>query len=236
MDGSAPPSLFAPCGGRCRTSFRSSEPFAPACFHRDCLIVASPHIGFPPLPMGEGRGEGKMRSVRAKQNLFITNCLYGSVGLVLICVIGFVCWALVFAKIGNPPEPPTPPIVDISIIIAQTSNAAIAQTQLASSPTANVTSTNLPTLTQPVIPTPITISTSADGPVATNTFIFIMPTQPASSGAVCSCSGNTLNCGDFGGDDSKAQACMDYCISIGAGDIHNLDGHPTNGLACDGTP
>jgi len=26
---------------------------------------------------------------------------------------------------------------------------------------------------------------------------------------------------------------MDYCISIGAGDIHNLDGD-ANGLACDG--
>ena len=48
---------------------------------------------------------------------------------------------------------------NVSQIIAQTSNAANTQTQSAIPPTTLITSTNLPTLTQPVIPSPITIPT-----------------------------------------------------------------------------
>jgi len=122
---------------------------------------------------------------------------------------------------------------DVSQIIAQTSSAANTQTQDAISPTTVITSTNLPTLTQPVIPSPITIPTSITTPLPTNTIVFILPTNPPGAGT-CSCSGDSLNCSDFSSQ-SSAQACMNYCVSIGAGDIHNLDGD-ANGLACEGLP
>lgn len=117
--------------------------------------------------------------------------------------------------------------VDIAQIIQATANAALVQTQLASSPTANVTSTFLPTLTQPA--TQISLPTNA--PSATVVFIFTVP-APAEGGSVCPCSGDSLNCSDFSTSRS-AQACMEYCISQGAGDIHNLDGN-ANGQACEG--
>ncbi|MCX6701482.1 MAG: excalibur calcium-binding domain-containing protein [Methanomicrobiales archaeon] len=60
--------------------------------------------------------------------------------------------------------------------------------------------------------------------------------QPVSSqssaGAVCDCSYNRYNCGDFSGH-TAAQACYDYFISLGKGDIHQLDGDK-NGIACEG--
>lgn len=120
-----------------------------------------------------------------------------------------------------------PPTVDILSIIKQTADAALIQTQLASSPTANVTSTFLPTLTQPA--TLIPSLTSA--PSATVVFIFATEPAPAEGGSVCPCSGDSLNCKDFSSQ-SSAQACMNYCIAQGAGDIHNLDGN-ANGQACE---
>jgi hypothetical protein len=88
----------------------------------------------------------------------------------------------------------------------------------------------LPTLTQAVMA--VTLPTSEP----TNTVVFILPTDPPSSGGneVCSCSGDTFNCSDFS-TQSNAQACMDHCVSIGAGDIHNLDGD-ADGVACQSLP
>jgi len=54
------------------------------------------------------------------------------------------------------------------------------------------------------------------------------------SGPVCSCSSNQYNCSDFG-THARAQACYDYCISVGAGDVHRLDGD-SNGSACENLP
>lgn len=130
----------------------------------------------------------------------------------------------------------SPPTADLSLIIAQTSNAAFAQTQLASSPTSFSTSTFLPTLTQPVIPTPITIATSADGPVPTNTFIFILPTLPPPSGGTCSCSDDLYNCTTDFSTQTQAQACYEFCISQGVGDVHQLDGNDKDGRACESLP
>jgi len=45
----------------------------------------------------------------------------------------------------------------------------------------------------------------------------------SSAGAVCDCSYNRYNGKDFSGHDA-AQACYDYCKSLGKGDIHQLDG------------
>jgi hypothetical protein len=84
----------------------------------------------------------------------------------------------------------------------------------------------LPTLTQPVAQAP---SPTAQ-PTATILFLFTAPAS-GGGGAVCPCGGDTLNCSDFTGS-SSAQACMEYCIAQGAGDIHNLDGN-ANGQACE---
>ncbi len=130
--------------------------------------------------------------------------------------------------------------VDISLVVEQTSKAAIAQTQLASSPTTYFTSTYLPTLTQSVTLTPTEILL----PSSTVVFIFptdqpgatvapVLPTNPPASG-LCSCSGDTLNCGDFSSQ-ASAQACFDYCMGQGRGDIHKLDGD-NDGIACEGLP
>jgi hypothetical protein len=63
-------------------------------------------------------------------------------------------------------------------------------------------------------------------------------TQPPPTAApqpgVCSCSGDLYNCGDFG-THAAAQACFDYCMSVGAGDIHRLDGN-NDGVACESLP
>jgi len=54
----------------------------------------------------------------------------------------------------------------------------------------------------------------------------------SSDGVVCDCSYNRYNCKDFSWH-AAAQACYDYCISLGKGDIHQLDGDK-NGIACEG--
>lgn len=53
------------------------------------------------------------------------------------------------------------------------------------------------------------------------------------SGAVCDCSANIYNCPDFGGNQSAAQACYNYCVSLGEGDIHRLDGNDGDGIVCE---
>jgi endonuclease YncB( thermonuclease family) len=50
----------------------------------------------------------------------------------------------------------------------------------------------------------------------------------------CSCSGNLYNCSNFS-THSQAQACYEYCISQGAGDVHRLDGD-SDGSACESLP
>ncbi len=52
--------------------------------------------------------------------------------------------------------------------------------------------------------------------------------------APCSCSGNLYNCDDFSSH-AAAQACYDYCMSVGAGDVHRLDGNH-DGNACESLP
>jgi endonuclease YncB( thermonuclease family) len=63
----------------------------------------------------------------------------------------------------------------------------------------------------------------------------IAPTSEAPSrspgNAVCTCSSNTYNCKDFSSR-SSAQACFDYCLSVGAGDVHRLDSD-SDGRVCE---
>ena len=157
--------------------------------------------------------EIKSRNIEPKRNNRIRIIL---AGIVFIFCIACAC-LLAFSEIVNPTNGTPTTTSNISTSIVQTAIFIL--------PTVAVTSTNLPTLTKPPAMIPSVTS------IPTNTVVFILPTNPP-AGASCSCSGDTLNCSDFSSDTS-AQVCMDYCISIGAGDIHNLDGD-ANGLACDG--
>ena len=58
------------------------------------------------------------------------------------------------------------------------------------------------------------------------------PTSP--SPPVCDCSGNIYNCSDFS-THAEAQACYEYCKSLGRGDVHRLDGDD-DGIACESLP
>jgi hypothetical protein len=158
-----------------------------------------------------------------------------------LCIICIFVIALSNVIGGNNATPTaTFTVQNIATIVAGTAEMAITQTAMAITPTLAVTSTDLPTLTQPVIPTPITIPSAINSPIPTNTVIFILPTNtvifvlptnPPPGGSVCSCSGDTLNCTDFSSQGS-AQACFNYCVQQGAGDIHRLD-QDNDGLACE---
>ena len=72
------------------------------------------------------------------------------------------------------------------------------------------------------------------------TLAVIVPTTIPSGGggggnAVCNCSGPDLDCGDFT-THSAAQACYNYCVSQGYGDVFRLDGNDNDGLACESLP
>lgn len=129
-------------------------------------------------------------------------------GLIALCCVGIVIIALI-NPVGILSTPTLSPTATITLI-----------------PTNTITLTSTLTLTPTITPSPTETFTP------TATFVIIIPTLPQV--ATCSCSGDTLNCGDFS-TQVGAQACYDYCISQGAGDIHNLDGD-ANGLACEDLP
>jgi len=53
-------------------------------------------------------------------------------------------------------------------------------------------------------------------------------------GPICDCSSNIYNCSDLT-TQVAAQACHDYCRSLGKGDVHRLDGD-NHGIACESLP
>jgi hypothetical protein len=113
--------------------------------------------------------------------------------------------------------------------VSQVSTNVIMQITFAES---SATSYILPTLTQPA--TQISLETSEP----TATFIFKVPTAPASGSvsSACSCTRDTLNCSDFS-TQSEAQDCLNYCVihNPGTANINRLDGD-NDGLACEGLP
>lgn len=48
------------------------------------------------------------------------------------------------------------------------------------------------------------------------------------------CSSDIYNCSDFA-TQAQAQACYDYCVAQGYGDVHHLDGDG-DGVACEWLP
>ncbi|MCB9078634.1 MAG: thermonuclease family protein [Anaerolineaceae bacterium] len=67
----------------------------------------------------------------------------------------------------------------------------------------------------------------------TATFTPIPPAAPlrTETNPVCNCGSNTYNCSDFSSHQS-AQQCYEYCKSVGAGDVHDLD-RDHDGDACE---
>ncbi|GEM_PF-1357125 len=60
------------------------------------------------------------------------------------------------------------------------------------------------------------------------------PPTPSPAAPVCDCSGNLYNCSDFP-TQAAAQACYNYCKSLGRGDVHRLDADH-DGIACESLP
>ena len=61
------------------------------------------------------------------------------------------------------------------------------------------------------------------------------PTATATTAAgPCLCYADLYNCDDFS-TQAAAQACFNYCQSLGAGDVHHLD-NDHDGIACEGLP
>jgi len=95
-------------------------------------------------------------------------------------------------------------------------------------PTPTATATLRPTATatrRPATATPRPAATPKPLPTAS-------PAPPPSQG--CDCSSNRYNCGDFR-THAAAQACFQFCIDQGRGDIHRLDAD-NDGIACESLP
>ena len=100
-----------------------------------------------------------------------------------------------------------------------------------STPTPTLTSTPFPTYTPYPTQTPFPTNTSWPTPLSQPTAV---PTNPPPPSPVCDCSYNRYNCPNFS-TQRQAQACYNYCLSIGAGDVHRLDAD-NDGRACESLP
>ncbi len=90
------------------------------------------------------------------------------------------------------------------------------------SPTTIITTT--PTTTIPTI-----VRTSAYTAASIPKSTTVSQNAVSRTSGVCDCSSDKYNCGDLG---RNAQACFDYCKSIGRGDVHNLD-RDGDGFVCE---
>ena len=104
--------------------------------------------------------------------------------------------------------------------------------------------TETATVAPPIVEPTIAPPTDVPPPLPTDTPIPVQPVQVieqptavpvVAPAAVCDCSGNNLNCGDFG-THSEAQSCYDYCRATVGADIHDIDGNDADGLACESLP
>jgi hypothetical protein len=165
------------------------------------------------------------------------NLQYAIAGFIGFCCLCLSIGLLGSALVSRPKLLPTPILQsNISTIVFQTASVAQTQTVLAMPPTSFPTVTLAPTF-EP-IPTSTIFIFSLQTDVAQPTqppqsTQPIQATQPPQS-AVCSCDGG-LDCKDFS-THARAQACYDYCKSLGHGDVHGLDGNDQDGLACESLP
>lgn len=72
------------------------------------------------------------------------------------------------------------------------------------------------------------------------TLAVVIPATSASGGASgnapCNCGGPDLDCTTHFNTQAAAQACHNYCVSQGYGDVFRLDGNDNDGLACESLP
>lgn len=170
---------------------------------------------------------------------------YSIAGIISLCCICSVASIGIYLFDNGISSTPTAqvviPEVNFSTIIAQTAAAAQTQTIVAMPPLPQATATlipstdTLPTATIFIFKLQTEVSQPTEFLYSTNTpYALATQTMPPAGGDVCSCSGDTLNCSDFS-THASAQACFNYCISIGAGDIHRLDSN-NDGDACESLP
>ncbi|MGZ8892990.1 MAG: hypothetical protein ACXW1R_08710 [Halobacteriota archaeon] len=99
-------------------------------------------------------------------------------------------------------------------------------------PTVQATATNVATATKAPTATP----TSRPCPTP-SLFASITPTPSVitpTASAPCNCNGPDLDCANFA-THAQAQACHNYCKSLGKGDVFRLDGD-NDGSACELLP
>jgi len=91
--------------------------------------------------------------------------------------------------------------------------------------TATPTHTPAPTGTPTSTGTPISTALPTSTPTVTST-----PLPTDTPAPPCACTSDLYKCDDFAA--GGAQRCYDYCVSLGVGDIHKLDGDG-DGRACE---
>jgi len=101
-------------------------------------------------------------------------------------------------------------------------------------PTITAIPTWTPLPTQTTVPTIEPTSVPTVVPTPEPTAVPVEPTPEPTPVPICDCSYNRYNCSDFG-THRAAQACYEYCISQGAGDVHILD-MDSDYIACEGLP
>jgi hypothetical protein len=84
-----------------------------------------------------------------------------------------------------------------------------------------------------VVGAPVVVATRAPAPTAAPVVVPTATPVPAPA-AVCDCSHDAYNCSDFS-THRAAQACFNYCIAQGRGDIHRLD-RDNDGVVCESLP
>lgn len=78
----------------------------------------------------------------------------------------------------------------------------------------------------PVVSSPAAPTTPTTVPAARSVLSAIPKLR---NGPVCACDGESYSCRELG---DQAQACFDYCVARGQGDVHRLDFNQ-NGVACE---
>ncbi len=146
--------------------------------------------------------------------------------VLLIGIIGLSGF-FIFKPTPIPTRPVTVPITPIAGgMLVPTPAATVPQPT--SQPTAVVTaSTETPQPAQPFDQTSPTPTAAAPTESAAQRALSAIPTLR--NGPVCACNGDTYSCRELG---DQAQACFDYCVARGQGDVHRLDFNQ-NGVACE---
>lgn len=197
-----------------------------------------PTVGLP----GTGISFTPTQNNTSKNNSKFSRGVVLSFSILSTCLFVICCFAALVSRSGSSSATATPAAqVDPAFIIASTSSAAQTQTSIAIPPTSIITSTILPSSNISPTSTVFIFSIQTDLALtnqyiySTNTpFTLATPTLSSSGAGVCSCTID-LDCKDFS-THRQAQSCYDYCVSLGYGDVHNIDGNDKDGLACESLP